>query len=53
MNSVKYEKGTFALLAGYWTYYIHTLIYASLTVGITNGITDKIKRSKGLKENQI
>ena len=48
-----HEKSKFALWAGFYTYFASTLLYAALTVGITNSITDSIKRQKGLKEWQI
>ena len=53
VNSLKYERTPFAMLAGYWTYYIYTLMYASLTIGITNRMCDSRKRANNLKENQI
>jgi len=49
INSVKHERTPFALLAGWWTLYMYTLTYATLTIGVTNRICDTIKKSKGLK----
>ena len=52
-NSLKHERTNFALLAGYWTYFAQTYLYAYLTVGVTNSLCNQMKGSKGLKENQI
>lgn len=52
-KSILYEKSHFAMWAGFYSYFVSTLIYAYLTVGITSGITNSLKRSKGLKEWQI
>jgi hypothetical protein len=52
-NSIVHEKSRFALWAGFYTHFFSTLVYGFLTVGVTNGITDAIKRTKGLKEWQM
>lgn len=52
-NGIKHERTNFALLAGYWTYFAQTYLYAYLTVGVTNRLCSHMKRSAGLKENQI
>lgn len=53
VQSAKYEKSNFAMWAGFYPYFMSTLIYAYLTVGITSGINNSLKRSHGLKEWQI
>ena len=50
VKSYRYEKSHFAMWAGFYTYYFSSLAYAFLTVGITSGITDSIKRAKGINE---
>ncbi len=40
VKSLTYEKSHFAMWAGFFSYFASTLIYASLTVGITTGITN-------------
>ena len=52
-KSFLYEKSNFALWAGFFAYFGSTLVYASLTVGITSGVTNALKRANGLKEWQI
>lgn len=47
-KSFKYE-GNWGLLCGYYSFYISTLLYATLTIGITNSFTESWKRKKGLK----
>lgn len=49
VKSIEHEKSRFALLAGFYSYFASTLVYAYLTVGITSGITDAFKRNAGLK----
>lgn len=44
-----YEKSNFALWAGYYAHFGSTLIYAALTVGITSGISNSLKKANGLK----
>ena len=52
-KSLMFEKSNFALWAGFFSYFGSTLTYAYLTVGITSGLTNTLKRSHGLKEWQI
>lgn len=52
-KSLMHEKSNFAIWAGFYSYFLSTYLYAVLTVGITSGITDSLKRSNGLKEWQI
>ena len=52
-KSLKHEKSNFALWAGFYTYFMSTWVYAALTIGITSGISDSIKRSKGISEWNI
>lgn len=53
MKAILHEKGRYGLWAGFYTYFASTVMYASLTVGITSSITDSLKRANGLKEWQI
>lgn len=48
-KSFLYEKNKFALWAGFYTYFASNLIYAYLTVGVTSGINNSLKRAHGLK----
>ncbi len=48
-KSYMYEKSNFALWAGYYAHFGSTLIYAALTVGITSGISNSLKKANGLK----
>ncbi len=52
-KSYKFEASNFAMWAGFYTYFASTLIYAFLTVGVTSGISNSLKRANGLKEWQI
>lgn len=52
-KSFKYEKSNFAIWAGFVSHFSSTLVYAYLTVGITSGITNSLKRANGLQEWQI
>jgi hypothetical protein len=48
-KSYKYEKSHFAMWCGFYTFFTSTVLYAFLTVGITTGVTNKIKQLNGLK----
>lgn len=48
IQSISVEKNRFALWSGLFTYYTSMLVYASLTVGITNSISNRIMKQKGL-----
>lgn len=52
-QSLLHEHSRFAIWAGFYTYFASTLMYATLTVGITSSITDSVKRAKGLPQWQI
>ena len=52
-KSLLHEKSHFAMWAGFYTYFMSTWMYAALTVGITSGITDSLKKSAGLDEWHI
>lgn len=53
MKAFIHEKGRYGLWSGFYTYFASTVMYASLTVGITSSITDSLKRANGLPEWQI
>lgn len=53
VQSTLLEKTKYSMWAGFYTYFAGCLVYAALTVGITGGITDSIKRANGLKDWQI
>lgn len=53
MKSMIYEHHKLALWAGYMPYFLSTLIYSGLTIGITGLFTDSWKKKKGLDEWQI
>jgi hypothetical protein len=53
VKSGLYEGSPAALWAGFYTYLISTLLYASLTVYVTDSITTSWKRGAGLKEWQL
>lgn len=52
-KSARYEGTPYALWAGFTAYYISTLTYAALTIGITNTFTESWKKKQGLSEWQI
>ena len=53
IKSFTHEKSHFALWAGFSTYFLSTWMYAAMTVGITSGITNSLKRSAGISEWHI
>ena len=53
MKSLAHEGNKLALWAGFVPYFLSTLTYAGLTIGITGLFTDSWKRKNGLEEWQI
>lgn len=47
-KSLIHEKSNFALWAGFYSYFASTLVYAFLTVGISSGITNQLKKANGV-----